>query len=129
MKLLHVSILSQWWVYSTGGQEEEDRKALLCDKCDRAITCMFCCDHDLTPMFSSPLQKDVFKGNWSLVKSCFKPNLCHTYCRRFAIFFPLPSCCISSLMWKMFLFKYHCVKFWCRYIVYNNSMTGYWLCR
>ena len=73
--------------------------------------------------------KDLLKGNWSLVKSCFKPNLCHTYRRRFAVFFPLPSCCISSLMWIMFLFKYHCVKFWCRYIVYNNSMTGHWLCR
>ena len=41
----------------------EDGKTLLCDKCDRAITCMFCRDHDLTPMFSSPLQKDLFKGN------------------------------------------------------------------
>ena len=28
----------------------------------RAITCVFCRDRLLTPMFSGPLQKDLFKG-------------------------------------------------------------------
>ena len=41
----------------------------MCDKCDRAITCVFWCDLHLTPVFSGPLQKDLFKkkvkfGEW-----------------------------------------------------------------
>ena len=32
------------------------------DKCDRAITCVFCRDRHLTSVFSGPLQKDLFKG-------------------------------------------------------------------
>jgi len=33
----------------------------MCDKRDRAITCKLCGDVYLTPMFSGPLQKDLFK--------------------------------------------------------------------
>ena len=70
----------------------------LCDKRDRAITCGFCRDLHLTPRFSRPLQKDLFKGKWSLAKSCFKQNCCHGCHTRFAVLFPLPSCCVSSLI-------------------------------
>ena len=35
---------------------------LVCDKRDRAITYVFCCDLHLTFMFSGLLQKDLFKG-------------------------------------------------------------------
>ena len=41
---------------------QKDGKTLVCDKRDRAITCVFCRDLHLTPMFSGPLQKDLFKG-------------------------------------------------------------------
>ena len=47
--------ISEW-------QEEEDSKILVRDKCDRAITCVFCQDLHLTLMFSGLLQKDLFKG-------------------------------------------------------------------
>ena len=47
---------------ATGRQEEEDGKTAVCDKRDKAITCGFCRDLHLTPRFSGPLQKDLFKG-------------------------------------------------------------------
>ena len=50
-------------------------------------------------MFSGSLQKDLFKGRWSLAKNCFKQNYCHACRTRFAVFFPLPSCCVSVLNW------------------------------
>ena len=52
----------------------------------------------LTSMFSGLLQKDLFKRKWSLAKSYFKQNYCHACHTRFAVFFPLPSCCVSSLI-------------------------------
>ena len=51
----------------------------------------------LTSIFSGLLQKDLFKRKWSLAKSYFKQNYCHVCHTRFAVFFPLPSCCVSSL--------------------------------
>ena len=45
-----------------GRQEEEDGKTLVCDKRDRAITYVVCCDLHLTLMFSGLLQKDLLKG-------------------------------------------------------------------
>ena len=53
----------------------------------------------LNTKVSGPSQKDLFKGKWSLAKSCFKQNYCHACHTRFAVFFPLPSCCVSSLMY------------------------------
>ena len=44
------------------------------------------------------LQKDLFKGKWCLAKSYFNQNYCHACHTRFAVFFPLPSCCVSSLI-------------------------------
>ena len=78
-------------------QEEEDGRALVCDKRDKAISYVFCRDLHLTSMFSGLLQKDLFKGKWSLAKNYCKQNYCHACHTRFAVFFPLPSCCVSSL--------------------------------
>ena len=48
----------EWqWGYATGRQKEEDGKTLVCDKRDKAITCVLCRDH----VFWS-LQKDMFKA-------------------------------------------------------------------
>ena len=41
---------------------QEDGKMFVCDRRDRAITCVFCRDLHLTLTFSSPLQKDLYKG-------------------------------------------------------------------
>ena len=51
-----------------GRQEEGDSKTLACNKCDRAITCMFCSDPHLTLMFSDLLQKDLLKVKFVLWK-------------------------------------------------------------
>ena len=61
----------------------------------QAITSMLCCDLHLLFMFSGVLQKDLFKGKWSLEKNnYFKQSNCHA--TSFCIFVPLPSCRISS---------------------------------
>ena len=44
-------------------QEEEDGKTLLCDKRDRAITCVFCRDLHLKLMFSGLYKKIRLKEN------------------------------------------------------------------
>ena len=51
----------------------------------------------LTLMFSGLLHKDLFKRKWSLAKSYFKQKYRHACHTKFAVFFPLPSCCVSSL--------------------------------
>ena len=65
-------LLQHWWVYATGRQKEEDGKTFVCDKRDRAITCMFCRDRHVTLMISGLLQKDLFKRRWSLAERFFK---------------------------------------------------------
>ena len=52
----------------------------------------------LTLLFLALLQKDLFKGMWSLAEGFFKENYCHACHTRFAVVFPLPSCCVSSLL-------------------------------
>ena len=47
------------------------------------------------------LQKDLFKKKWSLAKSYFQQNYCIACHTRFAVFFPLPSCCVSSLIFTI----------------------------
>ena len=93
------------WPYRRGSSEftqQDGRKKrtakCLCDKRDKAISYVFCRDLHLTSMFSGLLQKDLFKGKWILAKSYFKQNYCHACHTRFAVFFPLPSCCVSSLV-------------------------------
>ena len=52
-------------------------------------------------MFFSLLRKDLFKGRWSLRPIFFKLNHCHACGTRFAAFFALLSCCVSSLLaWR-----------------------------
>ena len=46
-------------------------------------------------VFWSFKPKDLFKGKWSLAKSYFKQKYCHACHTRFAVFFPLLSCCVS----------------------------------
>ena len=59
---------------------------------------VFCRDLHLTMMFFVLLLKDLFKGKWSLAKRYFKQNYCHACDARFAVFFLLPSCTVSSLL-------------------------------
>ena len=49
-------------------------------------------------IFPGLLQKDLFKGGWSSADKFFKQNYCHTCHTRFAVFLPLLSCCVSSLI-------------------------------
>ena len=42
--------------------------------------------------------KDLFKGRCSLAKSFFKQNYCHACHTRVSVFFPLPSCGVTSLL-------------------------------
>jgi len=49
-------------------------------------------------MFSGLLQKDLFKEGWSSEDKFFKQNYCHACHTGFAVFFTLPSCCVSSLI-------------------------------
>ena len=70
----------------------------MCDKRDKAVSYVFCRDLHLTSMFSGRLPKDLFKGKWILAKSYFRQNYCHACHTRFAVFFPLPSCCVSLLI-------------------------------
>ena len=84
---------------ATERQEEKDDKSLVCDKHDRTITWEFCRGLPLRLIFSGLSQKrDLFKGRCSLEKRFFKQNYCHACHTRFGVFFPLPSCCVSSLI-------------------------------
>ena len=51
----------------------------------------------LTLLFLALLQKDLFKGMWSLAEGFFNENYCHACHTRFSAVFPLPSCCVSSI--------------------------------
>ena len=56
-KYRHISLLSD----SSEFTQQDDRKKMTAKR-DRAITCVLCHDLHLTPMFSRPLRKDLFKG-------------------------------------------------------------------
>ena len=43
-------------------------------------------------------QKDLFKKGWSWAEAYLKENYCHACHTRFAVFFPLPFCCVSSVI-------------------------------
>ena len=49
----------------------------MCDKRDKAITCVLCRDAHLTYNVFWYLQTHLFKGKWSLMQSYFKQNYCH----------------------------------------------------
>ena len=57
------------------------------DNRDRAVTCVLCRDLHFTIMFCGRLQKDLFKGRWSLAEGFYKQNYCHTCHTTFAGFF------------------------------------------
>ena len=68
-------VSSLWASFNaTERQEEEDGKSLVCYKRDRAINRVFCRELYLALMFPGRLQKDLFKGKWSLAKSYFKQD-------------------------------------------------------
>ena len=67
------------------------------DKRDRPVTYVFCGWSSLKLMWSGLLQKDLFKGGWSTAEKLFKQN-CHDRHTKFAVFFLLLSCCVSSLL-------------------------------
>ena len=46
------------------------------------------------------LHRDVIKGMWSLAKRFLKQNYCHARHTRFTVFFPLPPCCVNSLLFQ-----------------------------
>ena len=77
---------------------QQDGKTLVCDKRDRSITYVFCGDLPLKLMFSGLLQKDPFKERGSSAEKFFEQNYFHACCTSFAFFFPLPYCCVSSLL-------------------------------
>ena len=64
---------------------QQDGKALVCDKRDRAIARVFCRDLPWTLMIPGLLQKDLLKERWI----SFKQKYCHACHTRFAVFFPL----------------------------------------
>ena len=49
-------------------------------------------------MFSGLLQKDPFKERGSSAEKFFEQNYFHACYTRYAFFFPLPYCCVSSLL-------------------------------
>ena len=73
----------------------------MCDKHDRAITCVFCRDLYLKLTISGLLKNGVFKGRGKLTERFFKQNYCHACHTRFAVFFPLPSCCANSSLFQV----------------------------
>ena len=69
-------------------------EAFVCDKRDRAITCVFCRDLHLTFMCSGLLQKGLWKGRWSLAEIFWNIVVPTFVTQSFAVFSPLPSCCL-----------------------------------
>ena len=49
-------------------------------------------------MFSGLLQKTPVLRGVKFGGKFFKQNYCHAFHTRFDVFFPLPSCCVSSLI-------------------------------
>ena len=64
----------------------------MCYKRDRPINRVFCRELHLALMFPGRLQKDLFKGKWSLAKSYFKQN----YKLRRLLSSPVP---LRELVW------------------------------
>ena len=52
----------------------------------------------LTLMFFALLQKDLFKGMWSLAEGFLKQNYCRACHTRFTVVCPLSFFCVSSLL-------------------------------
>ena len=83
-------------VYPQRHFKTANRSPLVREERDKAIDLRVLSWSSLASMFSAMLHIDLFKGKWSLAKSYLKQNYCHPCHTRFAVFFPLPSCCVSS---------------------------------
>ena len=87
-----------YWVYAIGRLEEEDGKTFVCDKPNKAITYVFCRDLHLTLMFLVFYKKTCLKEGEVWRKVFLEHNYCHVFHTKIAAFFPLPSCCVSSVL-------------------------------
>ena len=76
MKVSSCATLSSnyYRVYATGRQKDEDGKTLVWQTWQGYYLRVFSWS-SLTLMFSGLLQKDLFKGGWSLAKNFFQTNL------------------------------------------------------
>ena len=70
----------------------------VCDKRDRPVTFVFCCDLHLSYYFWYFTKRPVYRKGEVRRKKFFKQDYCHACHTRFAVFFHLPSCCVSSLI-------------------------------
>ena len=99
LKLFNYYLAVVSWCNMTakrGGQQ-----MLVCDKLDMTLTVLACffCDLNWALLCFGLFQKDLSKERRSSAESFSKSHnysrACHT---RFAVFFPPPSCCVSSLI-------------------------------
>ena len=92
---LHMQLKNYQCACATGWQKEENGKT--CDKREKPLTCVFCCDLPLT------LLRSVKKGEvwWKFFSNMIEIDTLVT--EGFAVFFPLPSCSSSSGNENVFL--------------------------
>ena len=86
---LSETLFDKWyqWLYATDGRKRrKTRRKRLCVTCFVAL---------LTFFFFFFL--NLCQGCWRLVESFFKQNYSHAFQTTFAVFCPLPSCCVFSL--------------------------------
>ena len=74
-------------------EEKDAGKKLVCDMFCRVIYLTLICSVVVLFFF---YKKNLCQGCWRLVESFFKQNYCHAFETKFAVFFPLPSCCVCS---------------------------------
>ena len=104
----------------------------MCDKHNRTITYFFCGDLHLTQSFLVFYKKTCLTWGWSLAEKLFKQNNCHPCHTRFAVFFPLPSCCVSSVLnlcWMGVTIQTKLLSFGSSFTCYYClvCLSGYWV--
>ena len=62
------------------------------------LACFVVIFHYINVSWSVFYKKILFEGEAIKDESFFKQNYCHARHTRFPVFFPLPSCCVSSLI-------------------------------
>ena len=91
--------LSYWLANNSEFTQQDGRKKTTAKRlCVTNVTGLFLAWSSLKLMFSGLLQKELFKGGCRSAEMFFQQNYCHACHTRFAVFFPLPSCCVSSLI-------------------------------
>ena len=114
MNSLSNLILDQWNFITTAGQSRgsfleftqqngRKKRAAKCLSVTNVTDLLLkCLSWSWLKMFPGLLQQDLsVKGGWRSAKTFFKRNYCHACHTKFAVFFPLPSCCVSSLITHM----------------------------